>query len=160
MKFIGHLFLRQLLSTKVIGAVISELVFSEGEEDEAPPEQHVECACELLMAVGHTLESVQAGRNSMEQTCGRLLALKSAKTPTGKSLYSKRTQFLVQDLFDARGAGWATKTFKNTAKTRDEIRLAHQRDLTAKSQGVDLSVAEHLIAGQRPVYMTSEVMGA
>ncbi|CAE7677527.1 EIF(ISO)4G2, partial [Symbiodinium necroappetens] len=74
MKFIGHLFLRQLLSAKVIGSVICELVLCE-QVDDLPEEHALECACELLLAIGYTMENMIAGQSALTSVCGRLKEL-------------------------------------------------------------------------------------
>lgn len=67
MKFIGHLFLRQLLSVKVITSVIEELIYIENEigEEVSPQEFQIECVLELIMNIGYTLEllSEQTSKN-------------------------------------------------------------------------------------------------
>merc|ERR1719436_852342 len=55
MKFIGHLFLRQLLSAKVVGSVMQELTLCD-KGDSLPKEHVIECATELLLSIGYTLE--------------------------------------------------------------------------------------------------------
>mmetsp|Transcript_51210 Transcript_51210/g.112212 ORF Transcript_51210/g.112212 Transcript_51210/m.112212 type:complete len:531 (+) Transcript_51210:138-1730(+) len=153
MKFIGHLFLRQLLSTKVIGSVICELLLCD-QTDEMPEEHAIESACELLMSVGYTLETIPSGVRAVEQVCGRMLELKSRKSPEGKGIYCKRVQFMVQDLLETRHAGWTKKTFQCTAKTKEEIRQEQERDIIAKAQGVQSPSGERLVAGQRPGYLS------
>lgn len=154
MKFIGHLFLRKLLSAKVICSVLCELVLCDF-EDYIPEEHTIECACELLLAVGHTLEALPAGVQAVQQICSRLLDLKSRRTMEGKAAYSKRVQFVVQNVLDARSAGWATKTFRSSAKTKEEIRLEQQRELDARSRGASMTAGagELIVAGQQPQYM-------
>jgi hypothetical protein len=155
MKLIGHIFLRQLLPSRVISSVIQELVLGNGDEENHTPEEHsIECACELLMSTGHTLESMASGRQSVQLVCCRLSELKNLKTAEGKGLYSKRIQFLVQDMLDARLAGWTKKSFKSSAKTKEEVRLDQERELTAKMQGETSPAAEQVVAGQRPNYVT------
>jgi len=156
MKFIGHLFLRQLLSAKVICSVLCELVLCDF-EDYIPEEHTIECACELLLAVGHTLEALPAGVQAVQQICSRLLDLKSRRTMEGKAAYSKRVQFVVQNVLDARSAGWATKTFRSSAKTKEEIRLEQQREMDARSRGAAMpaGAGELIVAGQQPQYMGS-----
>merc|ERR1712136_79638 len=56
MKFIGHLFLRQLLTAKIIGSVIEDLSMC-SQADVLPAEHVVECLCELLTSIGYTSES-------------------------------------------------------------------------------------------------------
>jgi len=146
MKFVGHLFLRQLLSVKVVGSVISELVSCD--EPGVLPEEHaVECAIELCLAIGYTLEAMPVGQAALGQVCGRLLELKGQKRDNGKSAYCRRVQFQILDLLETRAAGWSKKSFKTSAKTKDEIRQEQQRE------GAHASCAERVIAGQRPGYL-------
>mmetsp|Transcript_57727 Transcript_57727/g.150403 ORF Transcript_57727/g.150403 Transcript_57727/m.150403 type:complete len:607 (-) Transcript_57727:374-2194(-) len=156
MKFIGHLYLRQLLSAKVIGSVSRELVSCDL-ADEVPAEHALECACELLLAIGFTLETLPTGQQVIHQVCSRLMELKSMKTDDGKAAYCKRVQFMIQDLLDTRAAGWSKKSFKSSAKTKDEIRLEQERDISARQCGVDTSGGEVVVAGQRPVYLSPAV---
>ncbi|CAE7300450.1 EIF(ISO)4G2, partial [Symbiodinium sp. CCMP2592] len=148
MKFIGHLFLRQLLSTKVVGSVICELVCFE--DDKTTPEEHaLECACELLLTAGYTMESLPAGEVALRLACDRLKDLKVRKTPEGKNAYSKRMQFMIQDVLETRAAGWSKKVFKASAKTKEEL-----RESSEKASGKE-AVAEHVVTGKRPVYLGS-----
>jgi len=155
MRFIGHLFLRQLLSAKVIGSVLCELTLVE-QPDILPEEHAIECACELLNAIGFTLESLPAGRAALSAVCGRMHALRYAKTESGKQAYSKRVQFTIQDILDARAADWTRKSFKTSAKTKEDIRLEQERDLHARSNGAE---GETVVAGQRPIYLTAAGIG-
>merc|ERR1711920_8311 len=50
MKFIGNLYLRGLLATKVISTIIHDLLSG---DDNLPKEYKVECACALLTHVGY-----------------------------------------------------------------------------------------------------------
>uniref|UniRef100_A0A7S0AGR5 MIF4G domain-containing protein n=1 Tax=Pyrodinium bahamense TaxID=73915 RepID=A0A7S0AGR5_9DINO len=153
-RLIGHIFLRQLLPAKVITAVLMELVPCK--LDGPFPEEHtLECACEMLMSTGHTLESLPTGTHVVQQVCGYLLELKGWKAANGKSACSKRVQFLIQDMLDARSAGWAKKSFKSSAKTKEEVRMEQERDISAQMQGERSPQAERTIAGQRPVYLSS-----
>lgn len=160
MKLVGHLFLRQLLPAKVIGSVVRELLLSDGGETECEiiiPEEHaVECACELLMATGYTLENTPSGKQALTQVCSRLLDLKNARMSGGQSALSKRIQFLVQDLLDCRRLGWTQKVLKSRPKTMIEIRSEQHRDLQNKSS-LSSPQAEHVIAGQRPAYLSTAV---
>lgn len=149
MKLIGHLFLRQLLSAKVIGSIIQELTLC-GHVDQVPEEHVLECAVELLMSIGFTLESMPAGKATLSQVCGRLKDLKQSIGLDGKPIYGKRIQFAIQDLLEVRQAGWKKKVFSGVAKTKEEIRLEQQKDLSAQT----LSTGQQLVvAGQRPIYM-------
>mmetsp|Transcript_88142 Transcript_88142/g.227302 ORF Transcript_88142/g.227302 Transcript_88142/m.227302 type:complete len:629 (+) Transcript_88142:128-2014(+) len=153
MKFIGHLFLRQLLSARVISSVIQELTLCD-REDELPQEHVVECAVELILSIGYTLETMPTGSEALGQVCSRLLDLQQRKLPEGRAAYSKRIQFAIQDLLDVRSAGWRRKTFKAAAKTKEEIRLDQHRDLTNQARGREVESGEQVVVGQRPFYMT------
>ncbi|CAK0818891.1 unnamed protein product, partial [Prorocentrum cordatum] len=110
MKFIGNLFLRQLLAVKVIGQVVHDLI---GIKD-APIEEHmIECVCELLQAIGFSLDNTQHGKMLVTQFSHRLMDLKKEVDPaTGRHLFSKRIQFRIQDLIDLRSHNWQKKLFK------------------------------------------------
>lgn len=156
MKLIGHLFLRSLLSAKVIGSIITELVLCNSVE-QIPEEHIIECAVELLMSIGHTLESLPVGKAVLQQVCSRLKDLKSMKKVGEKSVYCKRIQFAIQDLLDVRQAGWTRKVFGGgRAKTKEEIRLEQQRELTAQALGKETPSAQQVVAGKRPVYLADQ----
>ena len=57
MKFIGQLFLRRLLSHKVVREVVTHLIFRR----EKPQEHFIECLCMLLRNIGSTLEDSTVG---------------------------------------------------------------------------------------------------
>eukprot|EP00441_Pelagodinium_beii_P042038 CAMPEP_0197635716 /NCGR_PEP_ID=MMETSP1338-20131121/11456_1 /TAXON_ID=43686 ORGANISM="Pelagodinium beii, Strain RCC1491" /NCGR_SAMPLE_ID=MMETSP1338 /ASSEMBLY_ACC=CAM_ASM_000754 /LENGTH=492 /DNA_ID=CAMNT_0043207835 /DNA_START=6 /DNA_END=1484 /DNA_ORIENTATION=+ len=159
MKFIGHLFLRQLLSAKVIGTIICELVLCE--QEDLPEEHALECACELLLAVGYTLENMAAGETALIAVCARLKDLKSSKS-NGKAVYCKRVQFMIQDILETRARGWTKKVFQAAAKTKEEIRLDQERELSDKARGRSGSMQAEvstIVTGQRPAYLSS-VTGA
>ncbi|CAK9056401.1 unnamed protein product [Durusdinium trenchii] len=149
MKFIGHLFLRQLLSAKVIGSVICELVLCEQVED-LPEEHALECCCELLLAIGYTMENMAAGQAAITSVCGRLKDLMKRKLDNGKSAYCKRVQFTIQDVLDTRAAGWTRKVFKAAAKTKEEIRMEQEKEITDRARGKDVSTADCVVTGARP----------
>uniref|UniRef100_A0A7S4RVD5 MIF4G domain-containing protein n=1 Tax=Alexandrium monilatum TaxID=311494 RepID=A0A7S4RVD5_9DINO len=155
MKLIGHLFLRQLLSARVISSVIQELTLCD--DAARVPEEHViECAVELLMSIGHTLESMPAGKQALIQVSGRLLDLKQRKGPDGRGVYCKRIQFAIQDLLDARAAGWVRKVFSGVAKTKEEIRLEQERELVALARGQEVGSGQVVVSGQRPRYISAK----
>ncbi|CAK0834317.1 unnamed protein product [Prorocentrum cordatum] len=151
MKFIGNLFLRQLLAVKVIGQVVHDLIGIK----ETPIEEHmIECVCELLKAIGYSLDNTPHGKMLVTQFSHRLMDLKKEMDPTtGRSLFSKRIQFQIQDLIDLRGRNWQQKLFKEQAKTKDEVRkdAAKEAYKTAKS-GPEAMFATQ-VAGMRPSYI-------
>merc|ERR1712014_292393 len=83
-KFIGELFLRGLLAVKVIGQVVADLI---GTKDVRPEGYMIECGCELLQAIGHSLDSSKRGNMLMTRFLHRLACLKNAGDPqTGKAV--------------------------------------------------------------------------
>jgi len=152
MKFIGNLFLRQLLTARIIGSIIQDLAMCE-DADTIPPEHVVECLCELLLSIGYTLESMPAGQAALKQVCFRLVELKGWKDKKGKQAYSKRIQFTIQDLLDVRNAGWAKKVFKAGAKTKEEIKQEQTREINAQAAGKVVPSGEQVIVGARPAYL-------
>eukprot|EP00746_Dinoflagellata_sp_MGD_P138223 gnl/MRDRNA2_/MRDRNA2_71914_c0_seq1.p1 gnl/MRDRNA2_/MRDRNA2_71914_c0~~gnl/MRDRNA2_/MRDRNA2_71914_c0_seq1.p1 ORF type:complete len:1309 (+),score=235.98 gnl/MRDRNA2_/MRDRNA2_71914_c0_seq1:133-4059(+) len=142
MKFLGNLFLRRLLSVKIIEQVLLDLVGGP-EDDEVPDEPFVECACELLQAVGYTLELSQNGRALAEQSMSRLSDLHST------TVYSKRLRFLIQDILDLRENSWERKVFREVAKTMDDIR----RDAVKDAQSPSGTCHRTARAGVRPSYL-------
>jgi len=153
-KFMGHLFLRETLTTDIVGWLLYSMVWS-GIPDVLPHEHSVECACELLYAIGFTLDSMPESWQAVEEVCTQLSELKSARTPDGRAAYCKRLQFAIQDLLDTRAAGWAKKQFKSSAKTKEEIRMEQEWDSVARQWGGEPSTgAEVVVAGMWPAYMS------
>merc|ERR1712151_1217835 len=77
MKFVGHLFLKQLLAKAVIRSVIHTLL--EG----TPPELQVEYAIELLQWTGHRYDV--ADKAQMDSILARLKDLKKLKVSDGSA---------------------------------------------------------------------------
>mmetsp|Transcript_15947 Transcript_15947/g.42143 ORF Transcript_15947/g.42143 Transcript_15947/m.42143 type:complete len:1094 (+) Transcript_15947:192-3473(+) len=152
MKFIGNLFLRQLLAVKVIGQVVHDLI---GIKDALPEEHMIECVCELLEAIGHTLDGTSHGKQLMTQFSARLQDLRRMVGSDGKTAFEKRIQFKIQDLLDLRGNLWQKKLYREQAKTKEEVRkdaLKEQRS-QGKGQGTsDVHFATQ-VAGMRPSYI-------
>lgn len=105
MKFIGYLYLRQMLALKVIGNIVQELINFDGSADTFPQEEHIECALQLLQAVGCSLDQRQEGQILMTRFISRLTTLKTSQAD-GRKFYSKRVQFQIQDLVELRSTNW------------------------------------------------------
>jgi len=162
-RLIGHLFLRKLLATKVVGQLCCELTNCHNQEH-VPEEHAIECACELLMSVGYTLESNSNGAAIVQKVCERMRHLKERRMDVGgkRGLYCKRVEFIIQDLLETRAAGWAKRSFKTAAKTKEEIRKQQeQEEIMAKTPTgrADAPGAEQVVLGQRPAYLSAVVAG-
>jgi len=141
MKFIGHLYLRKLLSLKVIGYAVRDLVGGHSSGTADVEDHVVECACTLLGAIGQTLDAAPDGQFLMSQFVARLVALKRRCPDGGPSVLSRRVQFQVQDLIDLRDRGWVLKLFREQAKTLAGVRSA------------GTGAFELQAAGARPAYV-------
>merc|ERR1712070_189984 len=97
MKFIGYLYLREMLALKVIRSIVQDLIDFDGSSDELPQEEQIECALELVQAVGLSLDKCQEGQILMTQFISRLVTLKISQVD-GRRFYSKRVQFQIQDV--------------------------------------------------------------
>eukprot|EP00971_Amphidinium_carterae_P067891 1343890-Amphidinium_carterae.1 len=62
MLLIGQLYLRHLLSTRVIAGIMDDL----SDKNSIPEEHILECICELLVAIGYTLEQSEAGKTIIQ----------------------------------------------------------------------------------------------
>merc|ERR1712048_1223793 len=97
MRFLGHLFLRKLLAAKVLCTVVYELL--NPEDRAASPQDHlIECVCELLESVGHTLDSTKDGGDFLHAIFRRLKEL--------RTVCSKRMKFRIENLLELRAKKW------------------------------------------------------
>mmetsp|Transcript_120311 Transcript_120311/g.236431 ORF Transcript_120311/g.236431 Transcript_120311/m.236431 type:complete len:290 (+) Transcript_120311:87-956(+) len=103
MKLIGTLYLRRVLVVKVIDRVVRDLL---GDDEAVPEEPMVECACELLEAIGSTLDANDSDRALMGQFAARLVALRVLTGSDGHQVYSWRVKSRIQDLLDLRIKRW------------------------------------------------------
>lgn len=154
MKFIGHLFLRQLLAVKVIGQVVHDLIGIK-EAGEVPEEHMIECVCELLQAIGYTLDETPNGKNLMDSFAARLRDLARHSGSDSKT-FSKRVRFQIEDLLDLRKNSWAKKLFKEQAKSKDEIRKDAIRDAGKAGKGGQESMFSTKVVGVRPSYIDEQ----
>jgi hypothetical protein len=145
MKFIGQLYLRKLLSHKVVREVVVRLVF----KSEPPEEHYIECFCMLVRNIGATLESSDQGKSYMQQFANRMKDLAASND------YSKRIKFAIQDVLELRTNNWQERVLKEQMKTKDQIRKDAVREARAQQGGAQNPYASMQIAGQRPQYITA-----
>lgn len=127
MKLLGSLYLRTLLSHKVIVVVCNDLLRGE------PREHFIECVCVLVRSLGFSYES-EKGPEFLDTLFTKINDL----IATGK--YSKRLSFMIKDLKELRDDNWQQKIFKDgSAKTLKEV---------ARTRADVFSVA-----GKRPEYL-------
>lgn len=124
MKLIGKLFQRKLLALEVIRRLVTELIGITGEIELPGEEDWIEWACELLLAIGYTLDTSPVGSALMLQFVSRLVDLMEQTLPDGRAVFSKRIRFLIQDLLDLRANHWQKKDHdvRKDAMTKDDAR--------------------------------------
>merc|ERR550514_785978 len=111
MKFLGQLFLRRLVSHKILRAVTQRLVL----ESERPEEHYVECLCELVRNTGAALEAAEAGKALLGDLQARMVQL-------AKMDYPKRIIFQIQHVIELQQNGWEERLHSEKAKTKEEVR--------------------------------------
>ena len=149
MKIIGQLFLRQLLSLKVVVSVIEALLHLDTGDPAAakvPPAPYkIDCIHTLFLETGFSLEAdmAKAGRTqSLVGYMGKLTILRVQKDKDGKLFYEKRIGLAILELTELRKNGWKRKTFKEKVKT-SAFGDADPTDVVAVDE----------VVGLRPDYM-------
>lgn len=110
----------------------------------------IECVCELLQAIGSTVDSEKTpqGKALMDAYAARLKDIKAA--------FSMRIQVSIENLLQLRKNRWQRKLFKEQAKTkavvRDEFDQAQKAQQNGGRKGPD-SVFSFQTAGARPSYI-------
>mmetsp|Transcript_83316 Transcript_83316/g.222775 ORF Transcript_83316/g.222775 Transcript_83316/m.222775 type:complete len:982 (-) Transcript_83316:213-3158(-) len=143
--FIGNLYIRKLLVTKVVQALLKDLAAPA--KKKYPEELEVDCACDLLSTIGFTLDSEPKGKMIIDTIVGRLKELQQS----GK--YTTRCLCVMMDTLDLRSNGWRMKAKREVAKTLKEVgeSAKHKNALTF----------ETVIAGARPKHVAAKpVKGA
>merc|ERR1711972_1203164 len=116
-------------------------------------EEHmIECVCELLQAIGYTLDATQHGKALMTQFACRLADLRRSTSDKGDAVFGARIKFKIQDLLDLRANDWQKKLFIEQAKPKDEIRKDAMREARQAARGNDVMFATQT-AGMRPDYI-------
>ncbi|CAD7929714.1 unnamed protein product [Amoebophrya sp. A25] len=150
MKFIGQLFLRKLLSQRIVRSVVSDLIYAAAE----PSALSIECTCVLLKNVGKTLEASSSGKEYLSTFIQRLKELlERKKKATKEALYSKRIKFAIQDVIDLSDNKWLERVVKGAkVKTRGALIQDAQRERELFQSGEQNPYAQQVVAGGRPEY--------
>jgi len=148
MKFIGNLFLRKLIYMKVISQIAQDLI---GIHDDwsLPAEHMIDCMCELLQTIGHTLDGMERGNRLMQRIVKHMQVLMQLKDQNGKLFFPKRTQFQIENILELRSNDWQKKVFKEQATTKDQVR-GSLRAHNSKCTDVGFTTQ---IAGIKPSYI-------
>jgi len=122
MKFLGELFLKDLLKEKIVHEVI-DILFSDGGEKD---EERLECLCKLLSTVGHKLEFGTA-KAKYRDLIGKYFEelVKLGEDPELPS----RTRFMCKDVVELRKNDYASRRQEEVAKTISEVRAEAEAEL-------------------------------
>jgi len=110
-EFIGHLYVKELLSNQIIHFVMEQLVTSNATD------LQIECAYRLLLTMGKKYDTTDSGRRHLDQ-------LFSTKLSQQQTDLSQRVRILLEIVEDIRRNGWTkpSNLQSDTAKTKAQIR--------------------------------------
>lgn len=131
MRFIGELFLKELLKEEHVHDCIKELF---GEEDN-PDEEKLDCLIKLLSTTGEKLELLAEVNAETSKKQRRLLNkyFEEIKTLSqAVDLLSQRTRFLLKNLYELRQNGYVPRLAVETAKTLSQVHEEAAREALAK----------------------------
>jgi translation initiation factor 4G len=125
-KFIGELYLHNMLTEKIMHQCISKLLadicnFRADSGDSDAFFDNIEALCKLFTTIGKKLESTKATQIN-NQYFDKMRALTETEMPS-------RYKFMLKDVIDLRAASWEPRRKEAKAKTIDEIRAEAQREV-------------------------------
>lgn len=144
MKFIAHLYLRDLLSNKVIREVGLHLVF----KSQCPEPHYILCFCVLLKNVGSTFDSTSVGQDYMNTFHLRLAELHDS------GAYDTRIKFFITDLRELRENKWIDTRAMAQVQTKEAIRAQKEAEAAMGQTG---KAFVEKVAGERPVYIQQQM---
>mmetsp|Transcript_7913 Transcript_7913/g.12511 ORF Transcript_7913/g.12511 Transcript_7913/m.12511 type:complete len:611 (+) Transcript_7913:281-2113(+) len=115
MKFLGELYMRDVVKLAIILHCLDELLKDEEHEES------LECFASLMTTMGAKLDS-HAKQNGKPFDWGKVEAVRNHTN------ISNRIKFLLQDLMDLKDRGWIERRQKDTAKTIDQIHKEAARE--------------------------------
>ena len=110
-KFVGELFLMQMLNEKIMLECITKLLANV----KNPEEEEVESLAKLVETTGEALDSIERGAGHMNAFMDRMKQLTSCDS------LSSRIKFMVMDVIDLRASGWQNRKADKGPKTIAEI---------------------------------------
>jgi hypothetical protein len=90
MRFLGELYLKKLITTRIALEIIETLITEDVDEDK------IEGACEFILNCSEKI------RNINDEKLGTILL----RLEELKEQVSARIRFKIMDIFDAKSAGW------------------------------------------------------
>jgi len=139
MHFVGNMYIRRLLATKVVIQILQDLVMPP--TGNPPEELELDCACDLLTSSGATLDADAKGNTCITMVIKRLQELQK------EGSYSSRSGCMILDVVELRQNRWVMKAKREQAKTLREV-----NEGARKSKGA----FEVVVAGARPRHMAAK----
>lgn len=156
MRFIGEIYLRELVKAKIMHLCIKELLESNEEEKWT-------CMCKLLQTIGSTLEEYDV---SKKKRTTKDYFDKIAKLADDSSL-SSRVRFMFKDLIEMRKNKWVARRVVEVAQAQSVLRagetgnlalpgataaaaLANNKSLSGRAPGVQDARAQQTAPPQPP----------
>jgi len=109
-RFIGELYMQEMLTEKIMHLCVQHLL-----SQTEPPDEDVECVCDLLTTIGQKLDHPKAKKH-MDIYFLRLQAI------SGTTNRENRIKFMCRDVQDLRKNMWKPRRTLEKAKTLSEIR--------------------------------------
>jgi len=140
MKYIGELYLSDLLPSKIVRVCLKRLVLPTASK---PSEDDIEGACTLLATVGKMLDADEA--SGSQRDLNKFYAKLSSIARTGK--YSVRIRMLIQNLVDVRKKSWVDghKTKLDGPKKLDNKGSKKKKTTMFDLEDIDMFDLEHIM---------------
>ena len=103
--FLGHLYLKSLLSSRTLSIIMHQLVV-DGQNEHLPNPLIIECTCELLRTVSHKLSLEAAQHNRIRAVCRRLWELQGESGEDEKYAYTSRVRSSIHGLVSTPIREW------------------------------------------------------
>ena len=133
-RFIGELFVRAMLVTKIMRGCIALLVG----DAEAPNEENIEALCKLLETVGKLMDTKPSDIEFLDKVFGEFETLAQppskedrTRTEAGRPVLSSRIRFMIQDTIELRKRNWVSKR-KNEVQAK-KISEVHKENAAAQA---------------------------
>lgn len=115
MRFIGEIYMKDLIKKVTIESCIDELKTSTDEDT-------LVCLVKLIQTIGAKFETKSSGKAKMAEY------FKTIETMSQNADMSLRIRFMMKDLVDMRNNGWQLRRETEKAKTLDEIRAESEKN--------------------------------
>lgn len=131
-KFLGELYLRDVVKLTVMTYCLDELLKDESNEE------NLECFAHLMTTMGEKLVGHSKKKNNKSFDWGPVIALKKSKN------ISNRIKFLLQDLLELKDRGWVQRRKLETAKSIADLHkeLAKEEKNQRRNSSISISTSQ------------------